>query len=449
MGLTSLIWVINLFSNHPAPTIASPLLHWLDMNILIVEDSPTLRLGMKRLIEEIGHTPLFAESGEQALQYIGVKTFELVIMDVEMPGLNGFETTSLMREALGERWVPIIFATSHTSDESVLEGIEAGGDDYLIKPISRQLLEAKIKAMHRIAEMQQQLHRLNKKLAELSQRDGLTQLLNRRAFTERASQSIIQARRHARPSALLMLDVDFFKQYNDTYGHITGDECLQKMAQIFQSVMQREGDLIGRYGGEEFIILLSETDTDGAILMAERIREALAVQQIEHRSSTANKYVTLSIGIGIAAASNNDSLETTILSADKNLYKAKELGRNQIVATSESNHKTILIADKDQNNLARLTNILQPLGNIITAENKIECIEVAKNVKPDIIIIYDRELTAAEEIDLVLKQHVRTARTPVLFLSHGATQPNDNKNHMDTTNLCSKSLIERVTTLLN
>ena len=426
------------------------LLHSFSMNILIVEDSATLRLGMKKLIEEIGYSPIFAESGEEALQFVGVKTFDLVIMDVEMPGLNGFETTSLMREALGDRWVPIIFATSHTSDESVLQGIEAGGDDYLIKPISKQLLKAKIKAMHRIAEMQQQLHRLNSELAELSERDGLTQLLNRRTFTEKASQSLSEARRHAKSSALLMLDVDFFKYYNDSYGHVSGDDCLQRVAKCFQAVAQRGSDLVGRYGGEEFIILLPETDAEGAILVADRIQQALRDEAIEHRSSTVSEHVTLSIGIGIASPGNDNSLDTVILAADKNLYRAKEQGRNQVVASAPSNHKTILIADSDQQNLATLTTILQPLGNIITAENKLECVELAKDIKPDIILLdSDRELVAAEEVDTILKQHVRTARTPVLFFSRDQKRLQAHDNYIDASNLCSEALVEQVSTLLD
>ena len=425
-----------------------PLLHSIAMNILIVEDSATLRLGMKRLIEEIGHSAIFAESGEQALQYIGVKTFDLVIMDVEMPGLNGFETTGLMREALGERWVPIIFATSHTSDENVLKGINAGGDDYLIKPISRQLLEAKIKAMHRIAEMQLQLHRLNSELEELSQRDGLTKLLNRRTFNEKASQSLKQSYRHSRPSAVLMIDVDFFKQYNDTYGHISGDECLQKIAQTLQSVVLRASDFVARYGGEEFIIFLTETDTDGAIQVAKRIIATLAEQAIEHRSSAISDNVTVSIGVGITTQHNMNSLETVILAADKNLYRAKEQGRNRVLASTQCNQKTILIADSNQDNLSKLTTALQPLGNIITAENTLECIELAKAIKPDIILIADDQPSiAAGRIDQVLKQHVRTARTPVLFLHN--KPPAVNSNTTAVLSNCNKRLIEKVSSLLD
>ena len=415
------------------------------MKILIVEDSATLRYSMKRLIEEIGHNTLFAHSGEEALQMVGVNDFDMVIMDVEMPGLNGFETTSLMREALDGRWVPIIFATSYASEARVLEGIEAGGDDYLVKPLTRVLLEAKIKAMHRISAMHLQLTRLNAELAGLSQRDGLTQLLNRNTFLEKAAQSIIEGRRHIKPCALMMLDVDFFKQYNDRYGHVSGDECLWEIARTLQNTVIRESDLVGRYGGEEFIIMLPQTDQQGAILVAEKIIRAVEGLAIVHSGSTVADVVTISVGIDITVLGNQDSLETLILAADKNLYLAKEQGRNRLMVTEEV-HRTFLIAGSDASQLNMLTEMLQPLGNIITADNQSECLELAKDILPDVIILDgDSQGMDCRLIDKRLKQAVRTARTSVLLVS---SNPDVSKTADAVSARCGDSLRERVLALM-
>ncbi len=392
------------------------------MEILVVEDSATLRQSMKKLIEKIGHKTLFANSGEEALQMVGICNFDLVIMDVEMPGLDGFETTSLMREALDGRWVPIIFATSHTSDESVLAGIEAGGDDYLIKPLSRCLLEAKIKAMHRIAEMQNQLTRLNTELAAFSQYDDLTQLLNRHTFIEKASQSMKEARRHTKPCALLMLDVDFFKQYNDSYGHVSGDECLRQVAGAIQQAAKREIDIVGRYGGEEFIIMLPQTDRDGALLVAQNIISYLEQLAIAHNDSAVSDYVTISIGIEITKPTLQSTLDNLILTADKNLYLAKEQGRNRVIATNQV-PRTILIADDNGEHLNLLTEFLQPLGNIITSDNQHESIELAKDIMPDLMLLnIDQPQINGKTVKSTLEQHLRTSHIPVLFISE-VTRP--------------------------
>lgn len=314
------------------------------MHILIVEDSATLRSGMNKLISEMGHTPIFAESGEAALQLIGVEQFDLVIMDVEMPGLNGFETTMLMREILGETWVPIIFTTTRDDDGSVLAGIEAGGDDYLVKPISRSVLKAKIIAMHRIAEMQRQLTRLNEQLSKLSHYDELTGLSNRRAFTHRAQQSLLEHSRHQQPSSLLMIDVDHFKQFNDYYGHPAGDRCLRIIAEQMRKTLTRSSDIIARYGGEEFIVFMPNTAIQAALAIGEKLRVAVLEAGIEHKESSVSSYVTISVGASQYDVKIHGSLERLILDADNNLYAAKHQGRNRVVAGERINESHSVVS---------------------------------------------------------------------------------------------------------
>lgn len=385
------------------------------MNILIVEDSATLRAAIKKLVQDLGHRAVLANSGEEALQCIGVVDFDLVIMDVEMPGLNGFETTTLMREALGHRWLPIIYASSHSSDEMVLAGIEAGGDGYLLKPIRPALLKATLLAMQRITEMQLQLTRLNSELSLLSEYDGLTQLFNRRAFGERGEQALIGSRRHTRGCALIMLDVDFFKQYNDCYGHSAGDHCLQQIADSIKAAIKRESDLVARYGGEEFVVLLPDTDRAGALLVAERIQQCIKAAAIPHRKSSVAPLITASLGVALSTASS--TLEQLQQTADKNLYRAKEAGRNRVMIDGDSGHRTLLIAGGSDNQLTRLTHILQPLANIITTNNPQECLAMAKDIRPDLILL-DRDCSQlqAEQTADLLRQHMRTAKIPLLFL---------------------------------
>jgi PleD family two-component response regulator len=165
------------------------------MKILLVEDSTTLRFAISRYIQEAGHEALLAQDGEEAMHIVDEVAVDMIIMDVEMPGLNGFETTALIREMLGEHWVPIIFVTGKSEETDFKDGIDAGGDDYLIKPVSRVILKSKIRAMERIIGMRNELNRVNRELTELSERDSLTRLYNRRTFETRATESWRQASR--------------------------------------------------------------------------------------------------------------------------------------------------------------------------------------------------------------------------------------------------------------
>jgi diguanylate cyclase (GGDEF)-like protein len=417
------------------------------MKILVVEDSAILRQSMKKLIEEIGHSTLFANSGEEALQMVGIIDFDLVIMDVEMPGLDGFETTTLMREAFDTRWIPIIFATGHAGDDNVLSGIRAGGDDYLIKPLSKKLLEAKLIAMNRIAKMQNQLTRLNSELAALNQYDSLTQILNRHTFIEKASQSLLEAKRSAHPTALLMLDVDFFKHYNDHYGHVSGDECLKQVAKSIQGTLKRESDLVARYGGEEFIAILPQTDQIGAVKVAQDIIDDLYQLSIPHNSSSVSDCVTISVGVSVGLSSSKSTLDNLILEADRNLYTAKSEGRNRLASTNQL-HQSILIADDNEMHINKLTEILQPLGYVITTDNKQETIELAIDIIPNLILLSNQSTQVeAQAIQTELKNHVRTAAIPVLLVS-SAIDAGNTGNYLNLIDQDPDELLDRVTHLL-
>lgn len=382
--------------------------HVESMKILLVEDSATLRHAMRNYIIEAGHEPLIARSGEEALQLLENTPVDMIIMDVEMPGLNGFETTRLIREWLAGHWIPIIFVTGLNEDENYREGIDAGGDDYLIKPVSFMIIKAKIRAMERIAEMRDQLNQLNAELEALSQLDSLTQIFNRRTFNDLAQQQWSQTKRHQQPISALMIDVDHFKLFNDHYGHPAGDACLKKVTQAIKSCLQRSADILGRYGGEEFVVLLPETDANGAMRVAQSISEAIEQLQLRHDVSPTSHYVTASIGGATCLRTTGHDLEELVKNADRALYKAKRAGRNRSWVDEVATHKTILLADTDQESIRHFSGYLQAHFNLLTAETHSECMELALELHPDLILLGGGIIDTPEGAELCKK----LARTP-------------------------------------
>ncbi len=388
------------------------------MKILLVEDSATLRYAMRNYIIEAGHTPLIAQSGEEALQMLETTPVDMIIMDVEMPGLNGFETTRLIREWLGGHWIPIIFVTGRNEDESYREGIEAGGDDYLIKPVSAMIIKAKIRAMERITEMRDQLNHLNAELEALSQLDSLTQIYNRRTFNEMAQQQWLLAARQQTPMSVLMIDVDHFKLYNDHYGHPAGDTCLKKITQAIRDCLNRPFDLLGRYGGEEFIVLLPETDSLGAMRVAEAINTELERVSLRHEMSPTHRNVTVSIGGASCAHTTSYSLEDLIKRADRALYKAKHSGRNRSLVDDIAIHKIILVVEQDTSATKLLIQMLTPQYNILYTETAEEALDICLDIHPDAIIM---DATIADENDerlcRQLARNPKTSPIPIILIA--------------------------------
>ena len=388
------------------------------MKILLVEDSATLRYAMRNYILEAGHTPLIAQSGEAALQMLETTPVDMIIMDVEMPGLNGFETTRLIREWLGGHWIPIIFVTGRNEDESYREGIEAGGDDYLIKPVSAMIIKAKIRAMERITEMRDQLNQLNAELEALSQLDSLTQIYNRRTFNEMAQQQWLLAARQQKPISVLMIDVDHFKLFNDHYGHPAGDTCLKKIAQVIRECLNRPIDLVGRYGGEEFIVLLPEADSAGAMHVAKSINAALEETALRHEVSPTHKYVTVSIGGASCVQTLTYSIEELIKRADRALYKAKHSGRNRSLVDDIAVHKTILVVEQDTAATKTLLQMLTPQYNLLHTENAEEALDICLDIHPDAIIL-DANIAdeQGERLCRQLARNPKTSAIPIVLTS--------------------------------
>lgn len=308
--------------------------------ILLVEDS---KVTLKVLTNYLGSmgiaSPLIAETGAEALALFERERPDIILLDARLPDIDGFEVARKMRKMEGEgEWSAIIFLTAMNTDEDLARGIAAGADDYLTKPVSEIVLQAKVRAMQRLLEMQRKLievtRRLdaaNAELRRLSTTDALTGIANRRALDDFLAREWRRCLRVKKPLSLVMLDIDYFKLFNDKYGHQAGDDCLVQVAKQIARAAPRASDLAARYGGEEFILVLGETDLDGAMWIAERVRQMVADLKIKHYA-TDSKFVTLSCGVVSVVPQENYSIERLIESADAALYQAKRAGRNRVVA---------------------------------------------------------------------------------------------------------------------
>ena len=311
------------------------------MKALVVEDTVTSATLICQKLRKMGIEPVHAIDGEKGLEIFERERPDVVLLDIILPGIDGFEVAQRLRqrETDGE-WTPIIFLTARPSEADLQRGIQVGGDDYLVKPISDVVLEAKVRAMQRIAQMRHALisvtHKLdeaNRELTRLSTIDGLTGIANRRHFDEVLAQEWRRAMRNRHPLSLVVIDVDCFKQFNDGYGHQVGDECLKAVAQILADKLRRPSDLAARYGGEEFVGVLPETTEEGAVALAEEVRMTLQNKRISHRFSLVAPHVTISAGVATTIPERGDENGFTALlhAADQALYEAKRSGRNRVM----------------------------------------------------------------------------------------------------------------------
>lgn len=294
------------------------------MKILIADDSKLSRLTLENALIKLGHTVIGADSGEQAIQCFQQERPDLIILDVVMHAMSGFECATKLREMDKKNWIPIIFLSSSIDDENIAQGIDAGGDDYLTKPFSETTLSAKIRSMQRIADMRAELVETTRKLDILSSTDALTGLYNRLQFDKSLAETIAHASRHSTKFALLLIDVDHFKGINDTLGHNVGDLFLKEVARRL-SLCLRIDDLIARLGGDEFaIIVRSLTSLEQAEIIACKITEFAEVPfEVEGHTLP----ITFSIGIACFPQDGTDR-NTVMIKADKAMYRVKQAGRN-------------------------------------------------------------------------------------------------------------------------
>jgi len=305
------------------------------MKILVVDDSKSIRLLVAECLKSLGHTVVYAENGRQCVDFVTQQDVDLILMDVEMPDLDGIEATRAIRAIKCIDWMPIVFLTTRGDDDSFCEGIAAGADAYLMKPLNPKRLQMTVIAMERIYLMRKdlqsarlKLEQANRELERLSLSDELTGLANRRSFDMTLFRRFAWARRRKELVALILCDVDYFKAYNDAYGHPQGDACLQSVARAMAQHAKRATDLAARYGGEEFAVILPEEDFASAFSLAEAMRRSVYDLGLPHARSRAAERVTLSLGVAVYRG-QYDSPQALVTAADAALYRAKQNGRNR------------------------------------------------------------------------------------------------------------------------
>lgn len=299
------------------------------MRVLIVDDQQSIRIVSASIVSSMGHETVEVSNGQDAIDICEKEKIDLILMDAAMPGMDGFETTKRIRQ-LSTSWFPIIFLSAKTDPKFFAEGIKSGGDIYLYKPIVPEVLESMVHAMERIVNIQDELHGTKVKMELLAYQDELTGLVNRRGFDKALSIEIKHSKNEKSPLSVLMIDVDQFKSFNDNYGHQAGDECLKVVAKVLKEAACRTTDIVTRYGGEEFALILPNTSLAQAEIVGDRIVSAFKHLAYPHKYSSVERYLTVSGGI--AQITDEVGTKEIMKRADTALYIAKESGRNGITS---------------------------------------------------------------------------------------------------------------------
>ncbi len=322
-----------------------------EAKLLVIDDDPMNREILYRHLKNLGYSDInLTDGGKSGLEIVGSTSIDLILLDMMMPVMNGLETLTHLKNNHQSRMIPVIIISALDEKEMMLACIQKGAEDYLIKPYDRVLLKARVRAclekkiLHdrevlnnqkleaayqELAVAYHDLEVVKNELEALSHRDGLTGIANRRYFDTVLEREWNAAHREKKALSLILFDIDYFKKYNDTYGHLAGDDCLCQVAIAASQVIKRPRDTLARYGGEEFVIILPDTDALGAEFCAEQIRSAIESLNISHSSSQIHSCVTASLGTStIKPHTEISTSQQLIKEADLALYQAKREGRN-------------------------------------------------------------------------------------------------------------------------
>ncbi|WP_019590681.1 diguanylate cyclase [Thioalkalivibrio sp. ALE20] len=292
--------------------------------ILVVDDEPA-NIELLAGIFEDEHEVLFATNGHKALDLAASARPDVILLDVMMPGTDGFQVCEWLKSERATASIPVIFITGVGDTEGEARGLELGAVDYVNKPINPPVV--KLRVQHQI-----ELKRARDQLTRMAVTDGLTGLANRRQFEETLEGENARLARSGGELSIILLDIDYFKPFNDTLGHVRGDDCLREVARVLDASVSRSADLAARYGGEEFACILPDTALAEAVTVAERVRVAITELAIPHPASEVADRVTASLGVASLQCQPRRSALRVVARADEQLYRAKAEGRNRVCA---------------------------------------------------------------------------------------------------------------------
>lgn len=385
--------------------------------ILVVDDDPSGIALLVRSLENAGYEVLPARDGFEAVEVATAEIPDLVLLDVDMPGRSGLEVCSILKGQKQTASIPVLFVTALSDPDQVLQAFNVGGCDCVTKPFRPKEVLARVSVHVRLRQAEQQLRAKNRQMKELTQQltstnaeletlsriDPLTKLLNRRTWGEAIAREHERFLRHECAYSIVMIDVDHFKGFNDSHGHQAGDECLRQIADAISSTC-RLVDSVGRYGGEEFVVLAPETQAEAAVRLAERIRRAIWTLGIPHPTNSNAGRVTVSLGVALSVAG---SWEDVLRQADDALYVAKKAGRNMVFAgpglpvfggrktdkslnsvESSTSAVTVLVVDDEPASRALCRDCLTRAGyEVREAENGKEALAAVAQSSPDVILM--------------------------------------------------------------
>ncbi len=303
--------------------------------ILIVEDDPVSRTLMEEFLKLAGYESTSATNGAEALAILEETHFPIVITDIMMPALDGLQLCRAVRSRTSPGYIFIIILSIKDSKKEIIEGLEAGADEYLAKPVDQVELVARLNTANRILDLEDSLKKRLEEVWRLSVVDGLTGVFNRGYFYEHFNMELSRACRYGNDLSLVMCDIDHFKKVNDRWGHLTGDLVLKDVAQSLASAVRYDIDWVARYGGEEFVIVLPQTGFAGAEAVADRLREEIAAKRFDYMMQEG-----ITVSFGVTAVSEKDrnqpvAVDTLVERVDRCLYRAKREGRNRVVGVNE------------------------------------------------------------------------------------------------------------------
>ncbi|MDJ0593107.1 MAG: diguanylate cyclase [Pleurocapsa sp. MO_226.B13] len=320
--------------------------------ILIVDDRQDNLELLSTILSSEGYQVQKCESGQLAIELAKTEPLDLIVLDISMPEMDGFEVCQILKNDSHTQDIPIIFISSLTDVNDKTKAFEYGGNDYITKPFQIEEVLARVRNQLKIRHLQMELQaknarlekenrdrqdaeaqllRLTERLGKLAMLDGLTQIANRLYFDEFLTREWQRGQREQFPLSLIISDVDYFKLYNDCFGHQQGDLCLIKVAQVISKVAKRPADLVARYGGEEFVVVLPRTPAQSALKLADEIRLEVKGLCLEHPQSLVSNYVSLSLGVSSIVPNFKFTKKQLLVTADRALYQAKKQGRDRTI----------------------------------------------------------------------------------------------------------------------